>query len=355
MTAPDAVDTAGRPDPQALAADGVKLVSRYLAPLPNPKVVTGAEITALHAAGIAVLLNWEASGTAAQGGAAQGAQDGAAAAAMAETLGAPHGLTVFYSVDFDAQSGDFAALRAYFAAINTATAGRYRVGVYGSGDVVDELKIWGLAAAFWQTYAWSGTYLSPNADLYQYHNNATLPGVGVSVDEDQIINLPALGAWAPVDPPKGNSMNFRLMKDPRNTANWWAVGDTWMIQMSSAAVAAVWQSMPDCLSSAIETPDAAHWDQYCRRAMLTQTTSGASLGDALNSTLGSALQLGETELTTLQSEVGEIQFPTAAAIAAEVIAGLSTGTAGPTLVQITEAFTAAITGLSVTATIGESS
>lgn len=204
MTSPNAADTAGRPDPTALAADGIKLVSRYLAPVPNPKVVTAAEITALHAAGIAVLLNWESSGTRAQGGAANGTQDGAQAAAMAETLGAPHGLTIFYSVDFDALPADYPAVKAYFSAVRAATAGRYGVGVYGSGNVIDELKIWGLADAYWQTYAWSGTYLSPNADLYQYHNNATLPGVGVAVDDDEIIDLAALGAWLPTTPSTGD-------------------------------------------------------------------------------------------------------------------------------------------------------
>jgi hypothetical protein len=196
MTAPNAVDEYSPvTNPAALAAAGIRLVSRYLSPPPNPKNLSAAEAAALHAVGISVLLNWEWMSGRTMAGSAGGTQDGASAAQLAEQLGAPHGLTIYYSTDFDALPAQYATIAAYYRAAGAATSGRYRVGVYGHADLIDYLHGQGVVTSEWQTYAWSNGRLSDNADLYQYLNQQSLGGN--AVDFDRIINLAALGAWTP--------------------------------------------------------------------------------------------------------------------------------------------------------------
>lgn len=192
---PDAVDSYGAPNPAALAAAGVKLACRYLSPPPNPKNVTRAEIAALHAAGIGVLLNWESDPQRSLDGSGAGTVDGAQAGALASALGAPEGTIIYFSSDFDTNPGQYPTIGGYYIAASDALPTIYNAGGYGEGALVDYLIDWGDIAAGWQTYAWSGDYISPNAALYQYLIQQTLPGVGVGVDLNRILNPTALGAW----------------------------------------------------------------------------------------------------------------------------------------------------------------
>lgn len=203
---PDAVDYSfSRANIQQLEAAGIKLVSRYLSHT-DAKNLSATEAGALLAAGIGILLNWEsANGRPLLGGAA-GAADGRDAAAMAESLGAPHGLTIYYSCDRDVTSSQFDAIAAYYQQAGNSTAGRYRVGIYGELSVIDEMHRRGVVTSEWQTYAWSNGKLSANTDLYQYLNSQTLAGAGV--DFDKIMHPAELGAWWPAGhAPSGGSGN----------------------------------------------------------------------------------------------------------------------------------------------------
>ena len=115
-------------------------------------------------------------------------------------------MTIYFSVDFDALDMHYSVIDNYFRGVHTALAGRYQVGVYGHADLIDHLHANGLAAGFWQTYAWSGGRLSANADLYQYKNGQTL--AGGSVDFDKIYHPAELGAWWPAghDPSGGTEI-----------------------------------------------------------------------------------------------------------------------------------------------------
>lgn len=194
MTTLNAVDSYAAPDPALLAQNGIQLASRYLSHTPA-KDLTAAEAAALHAAGVGVLLNWESDSGRAILGAAAGAQDGADAAAMAESLGAPHGLTIFLSCDTDVGTAQLPAVLAYYQAAGQAMAGRYGCGAYGEAMVVNFLTANGAICSGWQTLAWSEGDLSPAADMYQFAIDQTL--AGMSVDFNQLINPGHLGAWWP--------------------------------------------------------------------------------------------------------------------------------------------------------------
>lgn len=192
----DGVDFSyGRPSIPAMVAAGIRLAGRYMSPPPNGKNLTAGEAAQLRAAGIAPLLGWESDAGRPLLGASAGYEDGQAAAAYAESIGAPHGLTIYYACDRDTGPAQWPAVAAYFQAAGLATLGRYLVGVYGEADVIDYLYDHGAATSCWQTYAWSGGRLSANADVYQYSNN--VPFAGANVDLNRIIREDRLGAWWP--------------------------------------------------------------------------------------------------------------------------------------------------------------
>lgn len=193
--APDAVDFSfDRIPGKTLAANGIELAARYLSHTAG-KNLTAAEAQDLRTHGVGVLLNWESAAGRPLLGASGGAADGHDAAAYAESIGAPHGLTIYYSCDRDITSSQYAAIVAYYQAAKDATAGRYKVGVYGEFEIVEELHRRGVVDGEWQTYAWSGGKLSTQTDLYQYRNGQRL--AGAAVDFDHIIHASELGAWWP--------------------------------------------------------------------------------------------------------------------------------------------------------------
>src|SRR5438067_4602432 len=53
---------------------------------------------------------------------------------------------------------------------------------YGEAALVSHLHAAGLTDFEWQTLAWSGGVVSPQADLYQYAINKTLGGASVDFD-----------------------------------------------------------------------------------------------------------------------------------------------------------------------------
>lgn len=226
MTRPDAVDYSfGRPtSPAALKAQGIKLVMRYLSPPPNAKNLTKAEAQGLLGAGLGILLGWETNANRALTGRAGGRADGHAAANLAESLGAPRGLTIYYAVDFDTdrnQPNQWAVIAEYFRGVDEET--RYKVGVYGEADILEYLHGLGVVTSEWQTYAWSGGRLSSEADLYQYLNGQHM--AGATVDLDRIIHADKLGAWwpggvipqslppSPITPPHAQSPEGLFMPD----------------------------------------------------------------------------------------------------------------------------------------------
>jgi hypothetical protein len=88
----------------------------------------------------------------------RGAKDAAGALQQAAAAGQPQGSAIYFTVDYDAPASDHAAIQAYFAAVASTIAGKYRVGVYGSGDICTLILGAGSAALAWlaQSTGWSG-------------------------------------------------------------------------------------------------------------------------------------------------------------------------------------------------------
>lgn len=163
-----------RPNLDELWRAGKRFVSRYLAYLPNDKVLTFTELRRLHDRGFGVVLNWEQ----ATGDMLKGFNTGKAHASealrQANALDAPSNTPIYFSCDLQVTEAQFAPVARYLDGA-ASVLGRHRVGVYGQYSLIQALvptvATWG-----WQTYAWSAGKVSPKAHFLQYHNNVKVGG-----------------------------------------------------------------------------------------------------------------------------------------------------------------------------------
>lgn len=151
-----------------LRSGGVETVIRYYnledsSSLPE-KQFGADEAIALGAAGLSMAVVFEQTGGA--GGKISdldgetGSRDATQALKLAGEIGQPHGSAIYFSVDYDYDSSaDLQSIKAYFAAVDTALKGAYRVGVYGSGTVASAVQQARYAELIWLagSTGWSGT------------------------------------------------------------------------------------------------------------------------------------------------------------------------------------------------------
>lgn len=178
---------------QALKQAGVEVVGRYLGRnLWNG--LTLDEVKAIQGAGLALFLILELSPTkAAYFSYAKGVSDAQFALAEAEYLGAPKGIAIYFTVDYEAQPQDMAAINEYLHGVHSILTGKYLVGIYGSYAVMIATK--GASYPpdrYFQTLAWSYGKKAPN-HIYQATNGTELAGINVDVD---YVNDDA-GLWGP--------------------------------------------------------------------------------------------------------------------------------------------------------------
>ncbi len=167
---------------KALKAAGYNFVCRYLVPESMAwKRLTKIEAETLTNAGLSIVSVYEASANGALKGTMQGTKDGKAAYAEAKTVGQPAGSTIYFAVDFDAQSKDYSIIEAYLKAAQAQIPG-YNVGVYGSYAICEEMHKRGIKYC-WQTYAWSRGKKSQHTNIYQYKNDQTVNGVTCDLNE----------------------------------------------------------------------------------------------------------------------------------------------------------------------------
>ena len=194
----EGIDTAARlsaEQAKILRAEGVSFVARYLVPETYGKALTAREAAALRENGLAVMLCWETSARRMLGGAAAGAEDGAAARQLAAALGVPDGTAIYFAADWDVQEAELDAVRSYFRAAQTAVR-PYGAGVYGGERVMRALCC--DTAWLWQSAAWSDGFL-PITQVRQYQwqgapdAKALAAKVGVAVDLDSAVSLD--GMW----------------------------------------------------------------------------------------------------------------------------------------------------------------
>jgi len=186
-------DYVSGPTPAALKKAGVQFVCRYLSTPGNAKNLTKAEATALHKAGIAVVLVFETTANRALSGAAAGRADAQSARNQAAALGIPKTVPIYFAVDFDATPAQQTPINNYLRAAATVL-GKNGVGIYGGYYPVSRALKAGVCAWGWQTYAWSGGLWYQGRHIEQYQNGAHI--AGHSVDLDHAVRYP-YGAWEP--------------------------------------------------------------------------------------------------------------------------------------------------------------
>jgi hypothetical protein len=185
----------GRPAGAAVARAGYGFVVRYLVNGLSGRVnVTAAEVTDMHANGVAVALVWErkiiGQPDRATEGHAAGVADAQAADAQAATVGLPDN-PIYFCVDFDIPdySPGNASARAKLGPVGDYFEGvlsvlpRDRVGVYGGFYAVSRALDAGLAQWAWQTAAWSGGQEDPRIHLFQRVGTVTVDRVDCDVNE----------------------------------------------------------------------------------------------------------------------------------------------------------------------------
>lgn len=165
-----------RPSIQTLKANGKHFVCRYIGNF-GGKSATKSELANYRRNGIDVVLNYEADGRELLNGYNFGVALGKKVNGYTSALGFP-GAVVYFSVDFEAASWQYATIAATLDGI-ASVIGRGRVGVYGGYYLIKYLADHGRATFFWQTYAWSYGHLDPRAHLYQWWNNRKINGSAV--------------------------------------------------------------------------------------------------------------------------------------------------------------------------------
>lgn len=178
---------------QALRSAGIDAVGRYLGRNMD-KGLTLDELKNIQASNLKLFLIWETSPTKpSYFYYDKGVSDAQQALAEAIYLGAPQGVAIYFTVDYQAQPGDMASIKEYFHGIHTVMTGKYLVGAYGSYAVLGALKGADYPPdRYYQTYAWSGGKQTAN-HIYQWSNDVHV--VGIAVDQDYVNDN--AGLWVP--------------------------------------------------------------------------------------------------------------------------------------------------------------
>lgn len=183
-----------------IKARGYEFAGRYLVPLTGTlryKALTKAECEAITGAGLRLLTVWETTADRVRGGMAAGAEDGARAVKLAEEYGIPDGAAIYFAVDYDARAGDYGTIESYLFGARAQLGGRWRVGVYGSFGVIEEMAKRKAADCFWQCVAWSGGKKSPHRHVYQAKFGQRVAGVAVDINECE--DMAKAGIWTYTD------------------------------------------------------------------------------------------------------------------------------------------------------------
>jgi LysM repeat protein len=190
-----------------LVKNGVTHVGRYL-PTTDWKGLSLVEVEVIKEAGLQLISIYEKCSTKASYFTKdQGVEDATHAEQLAKSLNQPEGTAIYFTVDYDAQTKDFAGILNYFQGVKD-TLQSYKVGVYGKFETIVLLQTKKLADYFWQTYAWSNGQRAKNLHLFQYKNDTTAFGLSFGIDLVNIENVecgscvvkPKVQAPTPVQP-----------------------------------------------------------------------------------------------------------------------------------------------------------
>lgn len=179
------------PTAAMIAKHNITFACRYLLdPLRDRgKRLTAAEAHWLSSLGVDLVANFEYA-TQPVLTYSQGRDDADTVRTELAALGAPAGVPVYFSFDYDAPNSHFPGMFDYLAGA-TSVLGFGQAGAYGKYAVIEYLAARGIRW-LWQTYAWSGGLWSAHATIRQIRNGA-FPGE-FDGDLDQAM-VPDFGQW----------------------------------------------------------------------------------------------------------------------------------------------------------------
>jgi len=181
-----------RPTPASLTADGYGFVARYLSHDTTGKNLSATEADALIAAGLDVVVVWEAGASDALSGFNLGVSDATAAASQALACGQPATRPIYFAIDFEATASQQAVIDQYYEGV-ASVIGLSRTGAYAGYGAMNGLFNDGKITWGWQTYAWSSGQWDSRAQLRQIENDI---GPGGAWDKDQSM-VDDFGQWGP--------------------------------------------------------------------------------------------------------------------------------------------------------------
>lgn len=228
------------PSPGGLAAAGKRFAMRYVGPGTSPKHLTVAEANALKAAGLSLVTLVEGATGDPKGGFPVGVSHARSAVSMLKARGFPTNRPMYFAIDYDVSSASWPAAREYLRGAGSVI-GAGLVGIYGEYNAMGWAARDGLAAWFFQTYAWSGGSWYPGNHVEQYRNGATVAGgtvdlcrsrkadfgqwgqvqSGLTGDDDMYFFVLEDGAAG-----KGNDLTYQFAADYPQLLRWKAANPT---------------------------------------------------------------------------------------------------------------------------------
>lgn len=167
--------------------------ARYISTPGNPKNMSAAEVNAHAMAGIKTVTVFETTADRVLRGGLAGMIDGASAHIQSFKLDQPVNTPIFFTVDFDIQPAQYAAMDDYLNGAYS-TIKDYQIGLYGDYHAIEHAVQRRTAKYFFQTAAWSHDLWHPAAHLRQVQN-------GVRIDRWQvdlcIATTEPYGGWVP--------------------------------------------------------------------------------------------------------------------------------------------------------------
>ncbi len=202
-----------------LKSAGVTFVCRYLSEVnaaTEVKLLTPAEAKLLGDNGIAIVSNYEWTGTTPLGGFNAGVFDAQIARDQHAACGGPADRPIYFSVDFGTTPAQMPAIIDYFKGV-ASVIGLHRTGAYGGYYAIKGLFDAGVITWGWQTYAWSAGLWDARAHIQQYSNGIDM--AGHSVDYDRAMK-PDFGQWIP-----GGTPVQHYTEQSADFGNWFTATD----------------------------------------------------------------------------------------------------------------------------------
>lgn len=191
----------GVPDPAAVKQAGHAGVIRYVSDPREPwmtgKPLHAAEATALRAAGLTVVSNYQFGKESTAdwlGGYPAGLKHAARGVELHTAAGGPDTAPIYASIDDNPTFSQFVTQIAPYLLAWQSVIGPLRMGVYANAPTIGWVSSFGLARWFWQ-HDW-GTpkgYLHPAAHLHQIPGQQKVGGVTVDVNT---VLKPQYGQWS---------------------------------------------------------------------------------------------------------------------------------------------------------------